>query len=163
MEPFKKHLDHLKIEFTETQSKCDFLKVTHLPPRISHFPFYHILSFTQVSHYEILFLVAEVLDEDASSYCKYKLNYISAFILLDGFTMRILYFQNWKGIWKLFPLIFKNMVRSNDFPKVTQRSWAPILSLFFCMVDQSRPDPWKVTGAPNNVHEEESSCQFAET
>ena len=56
------------------------------------FPFYHILSFTQVSHSEILFLVAEVLDEDASSYCKYKLNYISAFILLDGFTMRILYF-----------------------------------------------------------------------
>lgn len=56
------------------------------------FPFYHILSFRQVSHSEILFLVAEVLDEDASSYCKYKLNYISAFILLDGFTMRILYF-----------------------------------------------------------------------
>ena len=55
------------------------------------------------------------------------------------------------------------MVRSNDLPKVKQRSWAPILSLFFCMVDQGSPDPWKVTGTPNNVHEEESSRQFAET
>lgn len=36
MEPFIKHLDHLKIEFTETQSKCDFLKVTQVCLQGSH-------------------------------------------------------------------------------------------------------------------------------
>lgn len=89
----KKNLDHLKIEFIETEKECDLLKVIQqfAPKDLAYFPFYHIVSFRHISsHSENLFLVAEVLDEDTSSYCKYKLNYVSAFILLDGFTMRIL-------------------------------------------------------------------------
>lgn len=57
-----------------------------MPPRSSESPFYLTVSFRNIaSHSENLFLVVEVLDEDISSYCKYKLNYVLAFILLDGF------------------------------------------------------------------------------
>lgn len=80
----------LKIEFIETQIKCDLLKVTKqfALKGLTLFPFYHIVSDKHLpSHSEHLFLVAEVLDEVAGSYSKYKpkLGYQHLFYLIVYF------------------------------------------------------------------------------
>lgn len=136
-----------------------------LPSRVSHSFHFTILCHTD-TYQVILKLVfsswGSTLDEGASSCCKYEVCYQHLYYLRALF-LAIQNVGTLKGNSEIISLILKySLVRSNDFPKVTERPWA----LFLCgfAMQQIKPaSPLEGHWAPDNRDlDDQSSCPFAE-